>query len=65
MPTVLFALVWPELLKTTGYQSFPEMPTSILPDGRPTADHSADAVAITKSPWSSVERTSTSIFLLM
>ena len=27
------------------------VPTSILPDGLPTADHSASAVAITRSPW--------------
>ena len=35
---------------------------SILPDGRPTADQSASAVAITKSPWWSFERTSTRMF---
>ena len=41
---------------------FSSAPTSILPGGRPTADHSANAVAITRSPWRSFERTSTRMF---
>jgi hypothetical protein len=30
---------------------FSIVPTSILPDGRPTADQSTSAVSITRSPW--------------